>query len=224
MATKLTKKTFDLLTELRNHNERPWFLENKPRYVTAKEEVSECMAALHDRLQEHDSIEGFKTMRIYRDVRFSKNKLPYKTNIGNSFTRAGAERRGGMFVNVEPGNTFVAGGFWAPESKDLKRIRVELQHNAQPLRDYFATPAFDAFFGALTGDTVKTSPKGFDKTDPNIDLIRYKQFLLMRKFTNRQALSSTFVEECDKTFRAMRPFFDYMSEALTTDENGVSLL
>lgn len=224
MSTQLSKATFTFLKDLYKNNDRPWFAENKPRYEIAKEDIKAFMTELLELLQKHDAIEGFKTMRIYRDVRFSKNKAPYKTNIGTGFTRAGAERRGGMFVNIEPGNTFVGGGFWAPEAKDLKRIRVELQHNADPLRTYLDSKKVKTYFGSLRGDAVKTAPKGFDKTDPNIDLIRYKQFLLTRSFTDAEALSSSFLMECDNTFKAMRPFYDYMSETLTTDENGVSIL
>jgi hypothetical protein len=162
--------------------------------------------------------------RIYRDTRFSKEKTPYKTNWSGSFSRAGKERRGGYYFHIEPGNTIIAGGFWMPEPKDLKRIRDEFAHDATPLRKILKSKSFVNTFGTLDGEQVKTTPKGYDKDSAAIDLIRYKQFLLYKNFTDKEVLSGTFLKEANETFKAMRPFFNYMSDVLTTDLNGISLL
>ena len=224
MTAQLSKDTFKFLKDIAKNNDRAWFAEHKPRYQNAHEDVKKFMAVLDAELNKSDVIESHKIFRIYRDVRFSKNKLPYKTNIGAGFTRAGAERRGGFYVNIEPGNNFVGGGFWGPNPADLKRVRKELEHNAEPFRKIMASKKFKEYFGVLEGDAVKTAPKGFDKYHPNIDLLRYKQYLLSRRFTDKEVMSESFLKECVNTYKGMRPFFDFMSETLTTDVNGMSIL
>ena len=221
---KIEKSTFQFLKDIQKNNNRDWFTKNKPKYVLAKDNVTDFANALMDEMQKHDHIEGAKVFRIYRDVRFSKDKTPYKTNIGCGFSRATAKLRGGMYLNIEPGNTFVGGGFWGPNAQDLKRIRNEFLVNAEPFRKIINSKKFKDYFGSMTGEELKTAPKGFDKEHPNIDLIRKKQFLVGREFTDKEALSDDFLTECNKTFKAMRPFFDFMSETLTTNENGESII
>ena len=222
--SSIQKETLSFLKNLRKNNNRDWFAENKPKYELAKENAKEFSKALAEKLNKHDHIEDVKVLRIYRDIRFSKDKTPYKNNIGCSFKRATEKLRGGCYLNIEPGNTFIGGGFWAPNAKDLKRIRTEFLYNAKAFRKILAAKKFKEYFGTLGGLELKTAPKGFDKEHPDIDLIRKKQFLIGRDFTDAEVLSSNFLVECDKTFKAMRPFFDFMSETLTTNENGESIL
>lgn len=218
------KETFDFLKSIRENNNRDWFNENKPKYELAKDNAKAFATALMEELNKHDHIEGLKVYRIYRDVRFSKDKTPYKTSIGCGFTRATEKLRGGCYLNIEPGNTFVGGGFWGPNAQDLKRIRNEFLVNAEPFRKILSSKSFKKYFGTLGGEELKTAPKGFDKEHPNIDLIRKKQFLIGRDFSEKEVLSKDFLKECNDTFKAMRPFFDFMSETLTTNENGESIL
>ena len=220
----IKKETLKFLKDLSANNKREWFTEHKPKYVLAKDNVQAFADALAEEMQKHDHIEGVKVFRIYRDVRFSKDKTPYKTNIGCGFKRATEALRGGLYLNIEPGNTFVGGGFWGPEAKDLKRIRNEFLVNADAFRKIINAKKFKEYFGSLEGDELKTAPKGFDKDHPDIDLIRKKQFLIGRNFTDKEAMSEDFLSECNKTFKAMRPFFDFMSETLTTNENGESII
>jgi uncharacterized protein (TIGR02453 family) len=161
--------------------------------------------------------------RIYRDVRFSKDKLPYKNHFSVGFSRTKPMLRGGMYLHIENEASFVGGGFWAPNNEDLLRIRKEIEQDASDLREIITDPIFKKMFGTLEGEELKTAPKNFDKTHSDIDLIRKKQFLLIRKFTNKDVLSPNFKEEVLATFAAMRPFFNYMSDVLTTDLNGESL-
>lgn len=222
-ATSIPASTFQFLNELKKNNERPWFNDHKERYVAANEQFKAFAQAVVDQMSHYDQIETHKVFRIYRDVRFSKNKAPYKTSFSGSLKRATKWLRGGYYFHVEPGSTIVAGGFFAPNSEDLKRIRTEIAADDQPLRRITADPAFVSTFGELYGDGVKTAPKGFSKDHPAIDLIRLKQFLVKRSFTDEQAMTPTFLDEVVHTFRHMRPFFDYMSEVLTTDANGTPL-
>ena len=119
----------------------------------------------------------------------------------------------------------LAGGFWEPNKDDLLRIRKELEIDAEELRTILASSSFVQHFGGvLEGNELKTAPKGFDKTHPDIDLIRKKGFVAVRRFSDQEVLSSTFSDEVAASFVALRPFFDYMSDVLTTNLNGESLL
>lgn len=220
----ISKATFSFLKDIQKNNNREWFTEHKPKYVAAQTEIKAFAQDVLELLSQHDNIEGPKVFRIYRDVRFSKDKTPYKTNIGVGFSRATEALRGGMYINIEPNNTFVGGGFWNPNSPDLKRIRNELSVNAGEFRTIITSKSFKDNFGELKGEALKTAPRGFAKDHPDLDLIRMKQFLVGKDFTNKQALSKDFAHQINETFRAMRPFFDFMSDVLTTNENGESIL
>lgn len=219
----ISKDTFDFLTDIRENNNRDWFAKNKPRYVLAQENTKAFAAHLAELMAAHDNIEPPKVYRIYRDVRFSKNKTPYKSNMGIGFTRATDLLRGGIFLNIEPGNSFAGGGFWAPNGPDLKRIRNEFAVNAQEFRDILASEEFVQYFGTLQGDTLKTAPRGFAKDHPDVDLLRMKQFLVSKEFTDKKVTSKGFAMQANETFKAMRPFFNFMSDVLTTNENGESI-
>ena len=215
------------LKSLKKHNNRDWFNLNKDKFLEEQLAIENFADALLLELNSHDIIEtvsGKKSLhRIYRDTRFSKDKTPYKTNWSGSFRRATKFRRGGYYFHIEPGNSFIAGGFWGPNAEDLKRIRDEIAFDASPLRKILKKRSFISTFGSLQGEQLKTSPKGFDAGNDAIDLMRFKQFLVMRKFTDGEVLSETFLKEAGKTFKNMRPFFDHMSGILSTDNNGIKI-
>ena len=215
------------LKSLKNHNNRDWFNSNKNRFLEEQHFVETFADALLAVLNAHDMIEtpsGKKSLhRIYRDTRFSNDKTPYKTNWSGNFKRATRLRRGGYYFHIEPGNSFVAGGFWAPNPQDLKRIRDDIAFDATPLRKIVKSKLFVSAFGVLQGEQLITTPKGFDAADAAIDLLRYKQFLLIRKFTDKEVMNDAFLKEASQAFKNMRPFFDYMSEVLTTDINGIAV-
>ncbi len=216
--------TLQFLKDIAQNNNRDWFEKNKLTYQVAVDNMKAFGKAVEAGLKETDSIEKSKLFRIYRDVRFSKNKDPYKDYFGTSFTRATARLRGGYYLHIAPGDSFVGGGFWSPNPADLKRIRDEFALDDKPIRKIIADKTFKKYFGALQGEGVKTAPKGFDKEHPAIDLIRMKQFTVSRKFSDEEILKKNFLAEVKKTFEAMRPYFNYMSEVLTTDLNGVSVI
>ncbi|WP_343687751.1 DUF2461 domain-containing protein [Chryseobacterium gleum] len=217
------KKAFEFLTQLKENNNREWFAKHKSEYDTIIKENKVLFTQIYNELQEHDQLKGMHIFRIYNDVRFSKNKAPYKTNFGVGYSRSKPMLRGGYYIQLEPGNSFVGGGFWGPEANDLLRIRKEFEISSKEIEKIIADKTFIKYFGELKGDSVKTAPRGFDKNHPAIDLIRKKQFLVMRKFTDKEVLSDNFQKEAILTLLAMRPFFDYMSEVLTTDLNGEPL-
>ncbi|MBO9692154.1 DUF2461 domain-containing protein [Chryseobacterium sp.] len=217
------KKAFEFLTQLKENNNREWFARHKSEYDGIVKENKVLFTKIYNELQEHDQLKGIHIFRIYNDVRFSKNKTPYKTNFGVGYSRSKPMLRGGYYIQLEPGNSFVGGGFWGPDTKDLLRIRKEFEISSTEIEKITSDKTFIKYFGELKGDSVKTAPRGFDKNHPAINLIRKKQFLVMRKFTDREVLSDTFQKEVLLTLLAMRPFFDYMSEVLTTDLNGEPL-
>ena len=225
---QISKSNIDFLKQLSKNNNRDWFQANKATaYQSALDNTIAFADCLLSEMKKHDNIEtvsGKKSLyRIYKDIRFSKDKTPYKTHWGGYFKRATNQLRGGYYFHLQPGNCFVGGGFWNPNPEDLKRIRVELAADGSELRKIIGSKNFIDTFGQLDGNQVKTAPKGFSKEHENIDLLRYKQFLVSKKFTEKEMLAKDFYKEANKVFKNMRPFFDYMSEVLTTDENGESL-
>lgn len=222
--TSISKTTLDFLKKLKKNNTRIWFNEHKPEFQVEKTKITKFYNALLEDLNTHDTIERLKIFRIYRDVRFSKDKTPYKPHFAGNFTRATKRLRGGYYLRVRPGESFLAGGFWEPNKEDLLRIRKEFEMDASEIREILAAKNFVKNFGKMQGNSLKTAPRGFDKEHPNIDLIRMKQFIVIRKFTDAEVLHPNFIHEVGKSFKAMRPYFDYMSEILTTDLNGVSTI
>lgn len=225
---QITKENLDFLVDLQGNNNREWFTENKKRYEANLKNIVVFADALLAKMNEHDVLEtptGKKSLfRIYRDVRFSKDKSPYKTHWSGSFRRATQLRRGGYYFHIQPGNqSFIGGGFWEPNKEDLQRIREEIAADPSEMRQILSNSNFIKTFGGLQGEQLKTAPKGFDKEHPAIDLLRYKQFIFGRNFTDKEVLQPNFLEQANQTFKHMRPFFDYMSDLLTTDANGMPL-
>lgn len=215
---------FTFLKMIKQNNNREWFNANKEEFIKQQTLIENFAEALLQELNKHDVIEtpsGKKACyRIYRDVRFSNDKTPYNTYFSGSYRRATKYRRGGLYFHLEPGNTWLAGGFWSPNAEDLRRVRDDIAFSAAPLRKILKSKSFTATFGTLSGEQLKTTPKGFDVAHEAIDLLRYKQFLLIKRFTDEEVLSSDFLKLANQTFKNMRPFLDYMSEVLTTDING----
>jgi len=227
-SPSIPSTAFTFLKLLKKNNDRDWFAKNKERFVAEQEAVISFLDALLPEVNKHDVIEnenGKKSLyRIYRDVRFSKDKVPFKTHFGGSLRRATKARRGSYYFHLEPGNSFAGGGFWEPSPEDLKRIREEFSADPDRIRKLLKAKTFKSYFGELYGEQLKTTPKGFQPDDPAIDLLRYKQFAVIRHFTDKEVMAVSFLKELNATFKAMRPFLDYMSEVLTTDINGESLL
>ncbi|MBQ4819508.1 DUF2461 domain-containing protein [Aquimarina sp. MMG016] len=221
----IPKSTFEFLKDLKKNNHRDWMTEHKKRYQAGEKELKTFYAAVVERLNEKDEIEKTKVFRINRDVRFSKDKTPYNVHRSVSFSRAGAHRRGGYYLRLEPGNSLMAGGFFSPEPADLLRIRKEFEMDDQEIREILANPEFKKAFGGFNNQyQVKTAPKGFSKDHPNIDLIKNKSFFVEHAFTDAEVFAPDFLDKVVHHFELLRPYFDYMSDVLTTDLNGVSLL
>nr|WP_143153162.1 DUF2461 domain-containing protein [Arenibacter palladensis] len=220
----ITKDVFQFLENLKKNNSREWFAEHKTEFKELETEVKSFYSALMNKLKAHDDIEKLKMFRIYRDVRFSKDKTPYKTHFAGSFSRAGQRLRGGYYLRLKPKETFIAAGFWEPNKEDLFRIRKEFETDASEIRAIMDKKSFKEVWGDMQGDELKTAPSGFDKDHPNIDLIKRKQFIFIKNFSDKEVMSPNFLTNVDLAFQEIRPYFNLMSDILTTNLNGESLL
>ncbi len=220
----IDKTTFTFLKRLAANNDREWFAEHRADYETAKQNVEGFVNALIERMNTHDSIEtpsARKSLyRIYNDVRFSKDKTPYSPRFAGYLKRTKPMFRGGYYYWIKPGGSRIACGFGFPNSDDLRRIREDIDFNHADWRKLLRSKSIVKTFGEIQGDTVKTAPRGFQSDHPAIDLIRLKQFWFERSYTDREVLSNDFLKQVNNDFKSIRPFFDYMSDILTTNANG----
>ncbi|MFG6687026.1 DUF2461 domain-containing protein [Mariniflexile sp. HNIBRBA6329] len=225
MSVQVPKEALEFFKKLEKNNDRDWFNEHKNEFKKIEKNVKAVYNAVLKSLNEHDEVDKLKMFRIYRDVRFSKNKLPYKTHFGGSFHRTKPKLRGGYYLHIQPNNeSFIATGFWEPAPADLLRIRKEFEMDDTEIRAILKDKTFNSIWGNFVGDEVKTAPKGFSKDHKAIDLIKKKQYIFIKKYTDSEVLSDGFIDDVNKSFKAVRPYFNYMSEVLTTDLNGVSLI
>ncbi|GAA4271844.1 DUF2461 domain-containing protein [Aquimarina gracilis] len=221
----IPKSAFQFLKKLKKNNHKDWMTEHKKEYQANEKALKAFYASIVERLNEKDEIEKTKVFRVNRDIRFSKDKTPYNVHRSASFSRAGAHRRGGYYLRLEPGNSMVAGGFFGPEPADLLRIRKEFEMDDQEIREILAESKFKKAYGGFNTEyQVKTAPKGFSKDHPAIDLIKNKSFFVSHTFTDEEVFAPDFLDNVIHHYELLRPFFDYMSDVLTTDLNGVSLL
>ena len=222
------RKTLEYLKKLDKNNNRIWFQENKALYEQSYAQMLKFAEDVTNELCSYDYLESISPkknlFRIYRDVRFGKDKTPYKTHWGGFLKREGAENRGGYYYQVGPNGSYVIGGFFGPSKEDLLLIRKHLAQDSSEIRKLIKSKPFRTFFDTLNGSQLKTAPRGFDKDHPDVDLLRYKQFIIRHDFTSEEVNSKEFPKIVAKAFNQMRPFFNYMSEILTTDLNGRSLL
>lgn len=221
MEQKISGEFFEYFKKLAKNNDRDWFNEHKKEFKRIETDIKKVYKYLFSLLSEHDEVDNLKMFRIYRDVRFSKDKSPYKTHFGGSYHRKKPELRGGYYMHLQPNNeSFIAAGFWDPSKEDLFRIRKEFELDDKEIRSIISKQSFKDIWGDFVGDELKTAPKGFDKDHPAIDLIRRKQFIFIKKYSDKEVLSEDFILDVNKSFKEIRPYFDYMSEVLTTNLNG----
>lgn len=214
---------YQFLNQLSEHNNRAWFQEHKEDYEKAKAEAEGIFQKVYDQIATLDDLDKLKTFRIYRDVRFSKNKSPYKTNFGCNIPRRQPHNRGSFYIHIEPGQNFVGVGFWMPEKDDLLRIRQAIAYEDE-LEQILSDGNLKKHFGELLGDGLKTAPKGFDKEHPRMEWIKKKQFYFSKQYSDEEILSENFAKDMAKKYQFLLPFFKYMTEVLTTDANGESII
>lgn len=224
----IKKDSFDFLKDLAANNNREWFNGCKDRYTEARSNIVSFADALLTEMNRHDHIETASgrqsVFRIYKDVRFSRDKTPYNSHWSGSFKRATKKLRGGYYFRIQPGNSMAAGGFFNPETNDLKRIRQDIDVNYEDWQELLAGKQLTTTFGELGGEQLSTAPRGYAKDHPAISLLRHKQFILRHRFTDEEVCRPDFLNLVNGAFKDLRPFFDHMSGILTTDANGVPII
>ena len=223
MTPMINPATFDFLEELSSNNNREWFLLNKLRHDNAKANVLEFVNTLILKLSKIDpSISADLdakncVMRIYRDVRFSKNKTPYKTNFGAGFSENGKNFKGpGYYLQIHPEESLFAGGYWMPEGEHLKAIRQEIDYNGTDFHKIVDDKAFVNYFGSLDEDyRLKTSPKGYQPDHPDIEYLKLKSFTFSHPLTKSELMSSSAVDEICNGFVRLYPFISFLRNSVS---------
>lgn len=215
----LQKSTIQFLKQLEKNNNREWFNANKHLYEAAKADFENFVDGLIKAISKFDkSVEGLKakdcTFRIYRDVRFSKNKAPYKNNMG-AYLAAGGRKsmKPGYYIHMQPGKSFVAGGAYMPEGPVLAAIRQEIDYNLKEFQGILKKKSFSKYFKKLDGETVKTTPKGYEKDHPAIEFLKHKDFLATHNLKDDQLMAKNAISYVGKCFEAMKPFNDFLARA-----------
>lgn len=214
------KQMHQFLGGLAQNNSKEWMDANKSDYQLARQNFITLVQHAIDSISAFDpEIAGEEAkksvFRLNRDIRFSNNKDPYKTNFGGSISKGGRKTGNpGYYIHIMPGNNFAGGGLFQPVPESLKKIRQEIDYNGHELRGIISSPDFQKHFDKPYDDQVKTAPKGYPKDHEYIDLLRYKSFIYMRQFTDKEAQSSEFPDMILETFKAMKPFLDFFRRGL----------
>jgi uncharacterized protein (TIGR02453 family) len=216
------KRTFDFLKKLSRNNNREWFEKNKPTYLSIKEEFQHFVGdVLHLMIPHDQSLEGLDplklTFRIYRDIRFSKDKTPYKTFLSAGMSSAGKGTGiPGYYFQLEPGNkSMIASGLYLPSAENLAKIRQEIDYNGDNLKSLLSEKKFKKLFGELwDGDKLKMMPKGYSIDHPHIEYLKLKSFMATHTFDDTDVLHKNFIRKLVESMKATKPLNDFLNEAL----------
>jgi uncharacterized protein (TIGR02453 family) len=210
------------LRSLSKNNNREWFEKNKPKYLEAKILFEDFVEAFHAELLKFDeSLAGLNprklAFRIYRDVRFSKDKRPYKTNMGAGLSAHGKmDQEPGYYIHIEPGKSFIAGGYYMPNPENLSKIRQEIDYDSKTFLNILNDKKFKKYFKGLdVFDKLKTAPKGYPKDHAHIDLLKNKSFVVSHYFTDKEVLDKKFVKTVAEVAKAIKPLNDFLLNAVS---------
>ncbi len=218
----IQRHTFDFLKALVENNNREWFQANKERYEAARQNVIEFTDELLKFMHKIDpaideALEGKKcVMRIYRDIRFSKNKTPYKNNFGVSIPTRGQKLGGAeYYLHISPDNAFIAGGYWMPEANHLKAIRQEIDYNAHDLKKIIDDTEFINLFGDFRKqDQLKSVPRDYSADNENIELLKLKSFVAFHYLKNDELLKPDAVETIASMCSRIHPLNVFLNNAI----------
>lgn len=219
----LQPSTLKFLKGLKKHNDKSWFDENRAAYESAKKDVESFIQAVIDGIGATDAtIAGLRAkdcmFRINRDVRFSKNKSPYKTNFGASVNRGGKKSAfAGYYLHVEPGESFMGGGIWMPMPPVLARVRQEIDYNLPEFRAVLSRASFRKYFNGLySGEDIALTrvPKGYAADNPAAEYLKLKSLFSMTPMTDAELQSPSLVKESVKRLLAVKPLVDFLNRAV----------
>ncbi len=214
------KNVIPFLQDLKENNNREWFHDNKNRYLLAKDEFEAFIEDLLPGMSVIDKgllgLEPKKCVfRIYRDVRFSKDKVPYKTNMGAAMTKGGRKSPyATYYVHVEPGSAFAGGGIWSPQGPALKAMRQEVYYNADEFKKIIDTAGFNKYFGEMMGDKLKRPPRDFPADFPDIELLKYKNYVVGHNMDDSIITDDSFSNYLLGVFKALYPYNAFINRAL----------
>jgi uncharacterized protein (TIGR02453 family) len=213
--------TFDLnsvlrfAADLKIHNNREWFLEHRSQYETARTQFENYISALIGELSFTEPLADISAkdciFRLNRDLRFTKDKMPYKPYL-SAYIAPGGRKSSllGYYVHLEPGNAMLAGGMYDPNPQQLANWRESINRSARLFKEITSDATFMKYFGHVTGERLKTAPRGYSEDHPEIDLLRLKSVTVMRKVTDAEVTAPSFFQESMDTFNAMKPFLQYL--------------
>ena len=216
------KETLQFLKDLKKNNDRDWFAKHKPRYEAAYLDWQRFTGELIAGISKFDkNIAAAKfqpkdcVFRIYRDIRFSKDKTPYKTNFAAGFsTKKGKWQAPGYYIHINPTEGFMGGGAYMLQSEQLQALREELSLNGPAFKKVINNKDFKKYF-TVEGDKLVNVPKGFAKDDPMAEYLKHKYLLAMHKVSEKEILSPKFSQHCVEAFKAMRPFTQFIERPIT---------
>ncbi len=212
--------TLDYLLDLRFNNQKPWFDENRKRYQQAQANFESFVG---DIIHQFSSVEdlGETTVkqclfRINRDIRFTKDKSPYKSHMAAHIAKGGRKGSGrSYYVHIEPGGSFVAAGAYAPSPEELKRIRATIAADSgKKLKSILNNKDFKHYCGKMDGEVLKTAPKGYESDHPAIDLLKHKSFIAIHKLDDEDVLKADLASHIVTVCKALKPFEGYFHTIL----------
>jgi len=214
--------TLKFLKDIAKNNNRQWFEKNKPRYLDVKKDFDDFLEAVHKEMLKFDqSLANLNprklAFRIYRDVRFSKDKRPYKTNMGAGFSSKGKmEQEPGYYIHIEPGKCFIAGGLYMPDPGNLAKVRQEIDYNPERLLKILNDKKFKKLYkgGFDDWDKLKTAPKGYPKDHQHIEILKNKSFVVSHQFTDAEVTGKNFIKTVGAAAETLKPLNDYLAEAI----------
>jgi uncharacterized protein (TIGR02453 family) len=215
------ERVLEFLSELAANNNREWFQDNKTWYNESREKVIFLTDVLINEIGKFDpAVRGLKArdcmFRIFRDVRFSKDKRPYKTNFGSFICKGGRKSMNpGYYFHLEPGGCFIGGGIYMPPAESLRNIRNFIADHAEEFREIINDdPDFKKEFPEMYNDKLKTAPKGFPKDHEHIDLLRYKSFIFSKTFSDKVVVGDEYIEKVVGAYRRLYPVNSFLYRAL----------
>lgn len=222
MAAQIHPKTLSFLKNLKNNNNKPWFDKHKPQYDEIRNEFILFIDELINRLNKTDNTIGEQEAskciyRIYRDLRFSKDKTPYKKYIAASVARGGRKSNyAGYYVHIEPGgNSYFGAGVWHPEPKDLQKIRQEIDYNLNDYKKIVEKRSFVKAFGEPFDDKQKTVPQTYAADNPAIEYLKYRSFIYGADFISDKTVTSlSFMNELTRMAKELSPFVLFLNRAM----------
>jgi len=217
MLPVISPKTLDFLKKLHKNNNREWFTENKHLYTESQQNVIAFLEDLLKKMSEFDEelakIDAKKSLfRIYRDTRFSKDKIPYKTNFGASLGMGKGSQKGGYYLHLEPGKSFIAGGIYMPEPAVLKELRKEISLYGNEFLAILNNKEFKKHFPELDqDDKLKKIPQGFEKEDPMAEFLKLKNFIVVYYLKDEEILNKDAAKNLTKIFKLMKPLNNFLN-------------